>query len=81
MLRFFLAIVSYQEAEAKLTFYIRIEDQSGGLIVQAEQEVTAFKTTNFGAQTVESWLKDNGSRQTFYVNSGNSLSPTVSAAW
>ena len=75
--------VTYEVAEdySKLTFSIRIEDQSGGLIVQAEQEVTAFKTTNFGAQTVESWLKDNGSRQTFYVNSGNSLSPTVSAAW
>ena len=76
--------VTYEVAEdySKLTFSVRIEDQSGALIVEAEQEVTSFTAAGISeTQTVASWLEGNEGRQTFYVNSGNSSALKLSAAW
>lgn len=76
--------VTYKVAEdySKLTLSVRIELADGTVIADSgDKEVTNFTLSDFGSQTVESWLKNTANRQTLYINGGNSTALNVSAAW
>lgn len=78
--------VGYEVAEdyAKLTISIKIEDESGDVIADQSVDVTEFTTTNFGAQTIKSWLQEDENvarHQTFFISTGNSEGVSISSAW
>ncbi len=78
--------VTYKVAEdySKLTVSIRVEEESGAVVAESTTDVTNFKLTNFGEQTVESWLKTDANaknHQTIYLNPGNSNGVNIMSAW
>ncbi len=78
--------ITYNVAEdySKLTLSVVVKDSQGEEIVNASQDITEFNLTNFGAQTIKSWLCDHAnaeSHKTFYINVGNSAGVNIINEW
>ncbi len=78
--------IGYDVAEdySKLTVSVLVCDSQGEEIVNGSQEITTFNLSDFGEQTVKSWLTEHENAEThktFYINAGSSEGVNVFNAW